>query len=138
MNTPPHILMCPPEFYGVEYEINPWMDKQRDVDHDLARRQWAALHDLLNDLGANISRLTPVAGLPDLVFTANAALIYEQRAILSRFRHKQRQGEEQLDGDWLSRNGFRVERLPDELYFEGGWRRAVLRRYVVRRLSHPQ
>jgi len=23
----PRILMCPPDFYGIEYEINPWMHK---------------------------------------------------------------------------------------------------------------
>lgn len=119
MSSQPHILMCPPDFYGVEYEINPWMDTERDVDHRLAKKQWTGLHDLLIELGARISLLTPVAGLPDLVFTANAALIYQQRAILSRFRHEQRQGEEPLDEVWLSQNGFHVERLPDELYFEG-------------------
>ena len=25
----PRILMCPPDFYGIEYEINPWMNRSR-------------------------------------------------------------------------------------------------------------
>ena len=25
----PRILMCPPDFYGIEYEINPWMSRSR-------------------------------------------------------------------------------------------------------------
>jgi N-dimethylarginine dimethylaminohydrolase len=115
----PHILMCPPEFYGIEYEINPWMNRERQVDHALAMRQWTDLHNLLVDAGAKVSLLTPVAGLPDLVFTANAALIYRETAILSRFLHKQRQGEETHDARWLADHGFHVLRLPEKMYFEG-------------------
>jgi N-dimethylarginine dimethylaminohydrolase len=117
--TTPHILMCPPDFYGIEYEINPWMNRERQADHALAVRQWSDLKQILTSLGAQISLLTPVRGLPDLVFTANAALIYKRRAILSRFRHPQRQGEEDLDAAWLSENGFEVVRLPPDDFFEG-------------------
>ena len=28
MTEPPHILMCPPDYYGIEYEINPWMNRR--------------------------------------------------------------------------------------------------------------
>ncbi len=114
-----HILMCPPDYYGIEYEINPWMSRQRQANHVLAVQQWTDLKDVLTELGARVSLLTPVAGLPDLVFTANAALIYRKRAILSRFLHIQRQGEENLDADWLSEHGFDVERLGPTTYFEG-------------------
>jgi N-dimethylarginine dimethylaminohydrolase len=119
MVTQPHILMCPPRYYGIEYEINPWMDRERKVNHDLAVRQWDDLHALLVEAGAKISLLEPVEGLPDLVFTANAAMIFRQRAILSRFRHPQRQGEEAHDSAWLEDHGFAVQRLPEEMYFEG-------------------
>ena len=27
------ILMCPPDHYGIEYEINPWMSRQKQADH---------------------------------------------------------------------------------------------------------
>ena len=46
--------MCPPEFYGIEYEINPWMNRERQADHALAIEQWNALHELLMSLGAEI------------------------------------------------------------------------------------
>ena len=97
----PRILMCPPDYYGIEYEINPWMSRQRQADHKLAIEQWQGLVTILTQLGVEISLLTPVAGLPDLVFTANAALIFQRRAILSHFRHPQRQGEEPLCAAWL-------------------------------------
>jgi N-dimethylarginine dimethylaminohydrolase len=111
--------MCPPDFYGIEYEINPWMDSARQSDHAEAVRQWTALRAMLEEAGAQIELLPPVAGLPDLVFTANAALIYERRAILSRFRHEQRQGEEQHNDAWLTGAGFEVDHLPEDVYFEG-------------------
>ena len=38
------ILMCRPEFFGVEYEINPWMHVSVRVDHALADTQWTTLY----------------------------------------------------------------------------------------------
>ncbi|QDU93838.1 dimethylarginine dimethylaminohydrolase family protein [Lignipirellula cremea] len=115
----PRILMCPPDFFGIEYEINPWMNRARQVDHEQAKQQWRDLNQLLTSLGVETPLLSPVAGLPDLVFTANAAMIYRQQAIVSRFRHPQRQGEEALDAAWLLEDGFAVTQLPKTSYFEG-------------------
>jgi N-dimethylarginine dimethylaminohydrolase len=77
------------------------------------------LRQLLEGLGAGISLMAPVAGLPDLVFTANAAMIFRRQAILSQFRHPQRQGEEVHDATWLAEAGFEVLRLPPRMWFEG-------------------
>ncbi|HEY6565747.1 MAG TPA: amidinotransferase, partial [Pirellulaceae bacterium] len=117
--TTPHILMCPPDYYGIEYEINPWMNRRRQVDHAVAVAQWNSLRDLLASLGARITLLAPVPGLPDLVFTANAALIYQRRCILSNFRHEQRQREQPVNAVWFREQGFDVEELPANLNFEG-------------------
>jgi len=111
--------MCPPEFFGIEYEINPWMNCEVQVDHQVAIGQWEALRIILESLGVTIELVDAVSGLPDLVFTANAALIYQDRAVLSRFRHEQRQGEESLFSDRLTQLGFSVETLDDDLFFEG-------------------
>ena len=32
--------MCPPDYYGIEYEINPWMSRSRNSIAELAREQW--------------------------------------------------------------------------------------------------
>lgn len=119
MAAQPHILMCPPEYYGIEYEINPWMSRSRQADREIADEQWRGLTEILTQLGATLSFLDPQPGLPDLVFTANAAVIYKHRAILSHFRHEQRQGEEPLCAAWFEQHGFAVERLPAERFFEG-------------------
>ena len=115
----PTILMCPPDYFGIEYEINPWMSRSRPSDLALAKQQWLALKTILEDVGARVETLAAVEGLPDLVFTANAALVYRDLAVLARFRHPQRQGEEPHDEAWLSAYGFRVLRPPEGVYFEG-------------------
>jgi N-dimethylarginine dimethylaminohydrolase len=135
----PHILMCPPDFYGIHYEINPWMDMSRQAEHAVAVEQWRALHQHIVDTGALVSLLTPVPGLPDLVFTANAAMIYgggtdfspsdddglksvprgKPLALVSRFRHRQRQGEEPYNRRWFSENGFQIVDVPENFSFEG-------------------
>ena len=114
-----HILMCEPVYYGVEYEINPWMDRRRQPDHQRALGQWRDLRRLIEEAGASVSCLAPVAGLPDLVFTANAALVYRGTAILSQFRHPQRRGEQPYDREWFIAHGFEVRQLSSGAPFEG-------------------
>src|SRR3954454_21592200 len=92
--TQPHILMCPPDYYGIHYEINAWMDMSRQSEHAGAVNQWQTLHQHICEAGARVSCLQPVAGPPDLVFTANAAMTSQRNALLSRFRHRQCEGEE--------------------------------------------
>ncbi len=112
-------LMCPPLHFDVEYVINPWMAGQiHAANHQLASSQWSQLSALLNRHGQVVS-LPAVEGLPDLVFTANAALVYGRVAVLSSFRYPQRQPEAQHFADWLRADGFEVHTLPPGVLFEG-------------------
>jgi N-dimethylarginine dimethylaminohydrolase len=111
--------MCPPDYYGIEYEINAWMNRRRQSDHPTAVRQWNELRRILESLGAEIVCMEAVPGLPDLVFTANAALIYRDIAVISRFRHDVREREVPYDEAWLKRLGFVIEHAPEGSYFEG-------------------
>jgi N-dimethylarginine dimethylaminohydrolase len=113
------VLMCRPDHYGIEYEINPWMHVAVQVDHALAQAQWEALHRAYLDLGLAIELAEPVAGLPDMVFTANAAVLWDGRAVLSNFHHAERAGEEPHWRRELERLGFEVHELPRSLSFEG-------------------
>lgn len=114
------LLMCPPTYYGIEYEINPWMSRLRGTDPGLATAQWTHLRDVLTGAcGAKVERIEPHAGLPDLVFTANAALIVDHRAILSRFRFPARSGEEPVFREWFAAKGYDVVELPEDVFFEG-------------------
>lgn len=113
------ILMCRPEFFGVEYEINPWMHVAVSVDHALAEAQWERLHSTYAELGLPTELAEPVAGQPDMVFTANAAVVWNRTAVLSNFRHDERHGEEEHWNGELARRGFTVHRLPHDIAFEG-------------------
>ncbi|MGH2687156.1 MAG: hypothetical protein ACRDJP_16955, partial [Actinomycetota bacterium] len=52
-------LMCPPEHFGVLYEINPWMHREIKVDRDRARSQWEALRATLEAAGAQVEIQDP-------------------------------------------------------------------------------
>ena len=41
------LLLCPPDHYGIEYEINPWMSRARGADTPLVQAQWRGLHEKL-------------------------------------------------------------------------------------------
>lgn len=111
--------MCPPQYFGVEYVINPWMNNQiHRTDDELVTRQWLDLQTILKQHG-DVSLLPGIKGLPDLVFTANAAVIHQQTALLSSFRYPQRQPEAQHFAHWLTADGFKVHTLPADVLFEG-------------------
>jgi N-dimethylarginine dimethylaminohydrolase len=116
---PPRILMCPPDHYGIEYEINPWMNRSLGAVRELAFRQWKALHDTLVGLGVQVETMTPQPGLPDLVFTANAGLMFRNVFLSSRFRHEVRAKESPFFDAWFAAHGFEVRHLPENTFHEG-------------------
>jgi N-dimethylarginine dimethylaminohydrolase len=82
-------------------------------------QQWASLRDTLIKTGVEIPMVEPQPGLPDLVFTANAGLVYENRVVLSHFRHPERQKEEDPFRRWFQSNSFEVIEPPPGMSFEG-------------------
>ncbi|HLJ55377.1 MAG TPA: arginine deiminase-related protein [Chthonomonadaceae bacterium] len=114
------LLMCPPSEYQVLYEINPWMSVLNTADPAIASRQWNALHrTLTEDVGASVELVTQEHGAPDMVFTANAGLVRDRLAFLSRFRHPQRQPEEPAFRRWFEEHGYTVLQPPADCHFEG-------------------
>lgn len=95
----PLFLMTDPDAFDVCYQINPWMrpDAWRaDPQARLAAARTASAHlrRELRRLGARVETIGAVLGLPDLVFPANGAVVLDGVALLARFRHPERQGEE--------------------------------------------
>ncbi|MGK7943018.1 MAG: TIGR00300 family protein [Microcystaceae cyanobacterium] len=112
-------LMCAPDHYDVDYVINPWMEGNiHKSSQDRAVEQWQKLYYALKDR-AIVDLVTPQKGWPDMVFTANAGLVLGDKVVLSRFFHKERQGEEPYFKQWFAENGFTVFELPKDLPFEG-------------------
>jgi N-dimethylarginine dimethylaminohydrolase len=79
-------LMCPPEYFAVEYAINPWMNPDKPVDAALAMQQWQHLGEVYTSLGHTVRTIRPEPGLPDMVFAANGATVLD--AYLSWFREQ--------------------------------------------------
>ncbi len=112
-------LMCAPEYYDVDYVINPWMEGNiHKSSQERAVQQWQKLHHVLKE-HAIVDLVKPHKGVPDMVFTANAGLVLGDNAVLSRFFHKERQKEEPYFKAWFEENGFNVYELPKDLPFEG-------------------
>ena len=81
------LLVCPPDYFQIDYEINPWMRRENGVDPARAVRQWQALMTVLEqDVGVGVERMQPVQGLPDLVFTA--CLLYTSPSPRDRTRSR--------------------------------------------------
>ncbi|MCX7594549.1 MAG: TIGR00300 family protein [Fischerella sp.] len=112
-------LMCPPDHYDVDYVINPWMEGNiHKSSRDRAVEQWQKLYHILKE-HAIVELVPPQIGWPDMVFTANAGLVLGDTVVLSRFLHKERQGEEPYFKQWFEENGYKVYELPKDLPFEG-------------------
>ncbi len=119
MTEPIRILMCAPDHYDVDYVINPWMEGNiHKSSRQKAVEQWSKLNYVLNNI-AQVDLVEGQPGVPDMVFTANAGLVLGDNAVLSRFYHPERQGEEPHFKQWFADNGFQVFELPKDLPFEG-------------------
>jgi lysine-ketoglutarate reductase/saccharopine dehydrogenase-like protein (TIGR00300 family) len=112
-------LMCAPDHYDVDYVINPWMEGNiHKSSRDRAVEQWNKLYNAIKN-HAIVDLVAPEKGWPDMVFSANAGLVLGENVVLSRFLHKERQGEEPYFQQWFENNGFNVYTLPKDLPFEG-------------------
>lgn len=129
MDRGPHFLMTDPSYFEVCYQINPWMQPQLWRRQGAERRAAALiaaakLRSALEAAGALVEMLPGAPTLPDLVFTANAAVVLDRRVLLARFRHPERQGEEAVFRAAFQRLRHRgivdeIEELPQGLFQEG-------------------
>lgn len=112
-------LMCRPEFFEVNYVINPWMaGKISTTNRELVIQEWDRLHETIAR-HAKVELLQPQKGVPDLVFTANASLVLDKKCIVAHFKNKERQLEEPFNKKWFDDNGYEVLTMEPGTYFEG-------------------
>lgn len=118
-NTRDKILMCPPDYFSVDYVINPWMAGQEGApDLKKTMQQWLTLKDAIGET-ADVVTMDAQPDLPDLVFTANAGVVYGKKAIASHFMPMERRPEEAHNKKWFRDNGFDLLDLDDKIGFEG-------------------
>jgi N-dimethylarginine dimethylaminohydrolase len=128
-STKARFLMCPPDHFRVAYKINPWMNpdswgSRREALVTASRHEWGALRRALSGLGAEIDHVPAAPDVPDLVFTANSAVVLDRVALLARFRYPERRCEEKhFEAAFrsLQARGLidAVRKLPDDLVLEG-------------------
>ncbi len=125
----PRILVVEPSHFDVSYRINPWMQPDLWASDPAglraaAQQAFGDLFQALREAGCEVIVGAGAAGLPDMVFPANAAIVLDGRALLARFRYPQRQGEEaafmRMFMGLQSRGLLReVDRFPEGCYQEG-------------------
>ncbi len=113
------ILMCPPDHFTIDYVINPWMAGHEDsLSLEKAQDQWQQLHSVVSRY-ADIVTIDPHPELPDMVFTANAGVVYGDKAIASHFMPMERRAEEPIFKQWFRDNHFDLLDLDEKIGFEG-------------------
>ena len=125
----PTYLVCPTDHFAVSYSINPWMEPNAWAEdpfvlHRRAKQQWQDLVTTLIACGASVQSMAAHRDVPDLVFTANAAVVLDRKVLLARFRHAERQREEpiyKVAFERMVEMGFFDELvpMPESVPFEG-------------------
>ena len=112
------VLMCRPDHFGIEYEINPWMHIAVQVDHALAAAQWDALYRTTWSSGSCR------AGPPGFGVARHGFLRQRGRALgrpggAEQLPPRRAAGGGASLARELERLGFEVHELPRSLSFEG-------------------
>jgi N-dimethylarginine dimethylaminohydrolase len=83
-----------------------------------AKQQWQELRDTVSEF-AEVVTVKPDPDLPDMVFTANAGVVYGNKAIASHFMPMERRPEEIIFKRWFRENDFELLDLDEKIGFEG-------------------
>lgn len=109
MNT--HLLMCAAKHFRVDYEINPYMHSSIQPDSAAAVAEHEAIVAAHLAAGRHVEFLTADPACPDMVYTANAAVVRGGRAVLANLP-PQRQAETPHHRGWLADHGIDVVEAP--------------------------
>jgi len=110
--------MCRPSKFSIEYSINPWMTGE-EIDIKLAMSQWELLKSKIEKHGCKVEEIDQAEGLPDMVFTANGGVVRGDKAIISNFMYREREGEHREYKRWFKDHKYKVIELGEDKKFEG-------------------
>lgn len=113
------VLMCPPDYFSIRYEINPWMHIENSVDPQKAREEFLTLKNVYQSLEVDVLEINQDKDLPDMVYTANFGFPKNNFFIKSNFKFKQRKKESNLCKSFFEKLGFKIHELPEDINFEG-------------------
>ena len=122
----PKVLVCPPDYFDVVDQKNPYMLKNCSVDRVKARTQWENLCCVLQQNGCEIHIINPVEGLEDMVFAANQIFAgekpgYGKFVVPSRMMYPSRHREVAHFTEWFRARDFRIIDIAfaEDEYLEG-------------------
>ncbi len=109
----PKVLLCPPNYFDVVDQKNPYMSRKFAVDRVKARSQWESLCSILQQHGCEIETIEPVEGFEDMVFAANQVFVgakegYGRFVVPSRMVYASRHREVPFYADWFRTRDYRV------------------------------
>jgi len=109
----PRVLVCPPDFFDVVDQENPYVSKEHPVDRVKARTQWENFCGVLQQSGCEVETITPVEGLENMVFAANQAFVgekpgYGKFVVPSHMVYSSRQREIPFYAEWYRSHGYRI------------------------------
>jgi len=113
------IIMCPPEYYNIEYSINPWMNTKNRVKKEKAFQQFQDLKNVFINNGVEVAELIPVEGLPDMIYATNSGYAEDKIFIKSNFKAFQRLHEADSAAKYFKEHGYEIYTLPKNITFEG-------------------
>ena len=114
------LLLCPPTYYDIKYEINPWMSKDNPIDKARAMEQYETLTYAYEQLGVNYDELAPDESVPDQVFTTDTGHAENKKFIKANFKYGERKKEADIAEAYFKEKGYDIHTLPSDIYFEGG------------------
>jgi N-dimethylarginine dimethylaminohydrolase len=113
-----HLLVSDADHFRVDYEINPYMSTADQPDHDAAVAEHDAIVAAHRGAGRTVERLPSAVDCPDMVFTANAALVSGRVAVLGNLPGPRRP-ETPHHRAWLRDHGYTVLDAPHRFSGQG-------------------
>jgi len=111
-------LLCPPDYFNIDYSINPWMTGEK-IDIRKAKRQWLDLVAAIQNSGGKVRTIIPSKDYPDMVFTANAGIVKNNTFIISSMKHSERKGESYYFRNWFKKEEYNIVDIIPGVSFEG-------------------
>ena len=110
------VLLCPPDYFDVVDQKNPYMTREFAVDRAKARKQWENLREVLQQSACDVETISPVEGLEDMVFAANQVFVgakngYGPFVVPSRMVYESRRREVPFYVEWCRRQGYQLIEL---------------------------
>jgi len=118
MEKPSKTLMVRPDYFKVDYVINPHMEGNiGKVNQVNAFKEWERVRDAFSASGMEVVELEGVEDLPDMVFCANQSLPFiseqgDKEVIMSIMHSDHRKQEVAYIEQWYADNNYAIHHLP--------------------------